>query len=87
MFALVNDYPGTYMDNDTLRLRLEENLISTLSDRTITSKLNSLRIQKQAMCKFNDLLSQRSTHSPTWDSLIISCAAIRRMAKMGGCLR
>ena len=76
----------TTADSSTLRLSLEECILSSVSNQIIFERINSLRVQKKLLGKFDKRLLTLGDDRYSIRNLTIVSVAIRRMRKLAGCI-
>ena len=76
----------TTADSSSLRLSLEECILSSVSNQTIFERINSLRDQKKILGKFDKRLFSVGDTRYTIRNIIILSVAVRRMQKLAGCI-
>ena len=73
------------MNGEQLRLTLEESLLSSVSNRIMFSRLETLKSEKQLLTKFNRrTFTTKATERPTWNSVLGSVIALRRLERLAG---
>lgn len=73
------------MSGEQLRLTLEELLLSSVSNRVMFSRIETLKREKQLLTKFNRrAFTTKSVEMPTWNSVLLAVVALRRLEKLVG---
>ena len=84
---IIHEAEYAHLDSDQLRQALEEALLASVSSRSISLRLDSLRIQKNILQRFDKrFLNGHHNIRPSICPIIAICLCIRRMQKHAGCL-
>ena len=84
---IIHEAEYAHLDSDQLRQALEEALLASVSSRSIFLRVESLRVQKNILMKYDKrFLNSHQSIRPSICPIIAICLCIRRMQKVAGCL-
>ncbi|OHS94531.1 hypothetical protein TRFO_39299 [Tritrichomonas foetus] len=87
IYRVIHESDVQQLNNDELRLNLEEALLSSVSHKSTLLRIESLRAQKNILLKFDNSIIQSSKFvKPTLHSLIAILIFVRRSQIQAGCL-
>ena len=87
IYGVIFDSEPRRMTSDSIRMALDEALLSSVSHRSIFMKIDSLRNQKQMLLRYErTLLTTKAPKKQSFRAAIILVCAARKMMKLSGCL-